>query len=109
MSSPVPPIMTLPKTSDPRKSANETQVGGTHYKDSRIQHWDVAAANNYDYFQGQITKYVDRWKRKNGLQDLEKAAHFLQKYIEVEKDKIVRREALESDAEYSLARRREGA
>jgi hypothetical protein len=35
-----------------------------------------------DYFQAQITKYVMRWDKKNGLQDLEKAQHFLEKYIE---------------------------
>lgn len=62
-------------------SANDTQVGGTHYK-SAIQHWDYVIANDLDYFQGQITKYVTRWKKKNGLPDLLKAQHFLNKYIE---------------------------
>ena len=62
--------------------ANATQVGGTHYN-APIQHWDYVIANDLDYFQGQITKYVTRWKNKNGLQDLYKARHFLDKYIEV--------------------------
>src|SRR5690606_7409665 len=35
------------------------------------------------YFEGQVTKYVSRWRKKNGVQDLEKALHFLQKYLEV--------------------------
>lgn len=65
--------------------ANSRQVGGTHYKDMSIEHWDVVALNGLDYFQGQITKYVMRWRGKNGLQDLDKAGHFLEKYIEVEK------------------------
>lgn len=65
--------------------ANKRQVGGSHYKDMGIEHWDVVALNNLDYFQGQVTKYVMRWRGKNGLQDLEKAKHFLEKYIEVEK------------------------
>jgi hypothetical protein len=56
-------------------------VGGSHYR-AIIQHWDFALANNLDYFQGQITKYVIRWKEKGGIQDLEKAQHFLEKYIE---------------------------
>ena len=60
---------------------NDKQVGGTHYK-SNIQHWDYVIANDLDYFQGQITKYVTRWKKKNGLPDLLKAQHFLEKYIE---------------------------
>lgn len=62
--------------------ANSRQVAGTHYQ-SGIQHWDFVAANNLDYFQGQITKYVVRWKKKNGVDDLLKAQHFLQKYLEV--------------------------
>ena len=67
-------------------SANDKQVDGNHYK-STIQHWDYVIANELDYFQAQITKYVTRWKKKNGIKDLEKAQHFLEKYIEVEKNK----------------------
>lgn len=67
--------------------ANTRQVGGSHYR-KKIQHWDFAAATDMDYFQGQVTKYVSRWRDKNGIQDLEKAMHFLQKYIEVEKEKL---------------------
>jgi hypothetical protein len=63
-------------------SANDKQVAGSHYV-AEIQHWDYVVANDLDYFQGQITKYVTRWKRKNGLVDLKKAQHFLEKYIEV--------------------------
>jgi len=62
--------------------ANARQVGGEHYKNP-IQHWDWVASNDLDYFQGQITKYVARWKLKNGVEDLNKALHFLEKYIEL--------------------------
>ena len=65
-------------------SANDKQVGGTHYaNDSGKQHWDIVAEHDLDYFQGQITKYVMRWKKKGGVQDLKKALHFLEKYIEL--------------------------
>lgn len=64
--------------------ANDKQVGGTHYRSS-IQHWDYVLANDLDYFQAQITKYVTRWKKKGGIADLEKAGHFLEKYIEEQK------------------------
>jgi len=64
-------------------SANEKQVGGTHYQKAAVQHWDIVHMHKLDYFQGQITKYVMRWKDKNGIQDLEKAKHFLEKYIEL--------------------------
>lgn len=67
--------------------ANKYQVGGEHYK-SKIQHWDYVVANDLDYFQAQITKYVTRWRKKAGITDLEKGLHFLEKYIEVEKMKL---------------------
>lgn len=64
-------------------SANERQVGGNHYKGAGEEHWDRVARLKLDYFQGQITKYVERWKLKNGIEDLLKAQHFMQKYIEL--------------------------
>ena len=67
-----------------KPSANERQVGGGHYQQGdSYQHWDIVAEYQLDYFQGQITKYVMRWKKKNGIQDLQKAQHFLDKYIEL--------------------------
>ena len=69
-------------------SANERQVGGQHYAGA-AQHWDMA--NSYfgpGYLAGQVTKYVTRWRKKNGVQDLEKAAHFLQKLREVDWDAL---------------------
>jgi hypothetical protein len=63
-------------------SANERQVGGEHYQ-SQYQHWDfVQRALDGRYLEGAITKYVSRWRKKNGLQDLRKAEHYLQKLIE---------------------------
>ena len=67
---------------------NKKQVGGEHYKGVDQEHWDWVHANELDYFQGQITKYVYRWKSKNGMEDLRKAHHFLEKYIELESEKI---------------------
>ena len=66
--------------------ANERQVGGDHYKIGGEEHWDRVQRLGLDYFQAQITKYVERAWKKNGLQDLEKARHFLDKYIEIHKD-----------------------
>ena len=69
-------------------AANDRQVGGIHYKTGGEEHWDRVDRLGLDYFQGQITKYVERWKRKNGVQDLHKARHFLDKYIELEEKKV---------------------
>jgi hypothetical protein len=71
-----------PKSSQTPDS-NEIQVGGKHYKKCVIQPWDYVIANDLDYFQGSIIKYVTRWKDKGGVEDLRKALHFLEKYIEV--------------------------
>lgn len=69
------------------KGANDTQVGGDHYIKREIQPWDFIAANGLGYFEGNIVKYVTRWKDKGGLRDLEKAAHYLQKLIELQNGK----------------------
>jgi hypothetical protein len=64
--------------------ADDNQVGGTHYKNGgKMQHWTFCWENNYDQFQYCITKYVHRHKSKNGLEDLYKARHHLEKYIEL--------------------------
>ncbi|MDB4312044.1 hypothetical protein N9937_01310 [bacterium] len=64
--------------------ANDTQVGGDHYKlHDGEQHWDRAFRKEYDCFQYIITKWVERWKDKGGVEDLLKAQHALMKYIEL--------------------------
>lgn len=69
-------------------SANDKQVGGDHYKKGGEEHWDRQwRLYGRGYFVGCITKYVERYHEKNGLQDLEKAAHFLEKLMELEKAK----------------------
>jgi hypothetical protein len=65
-------------------AANDRQIGGSHYKTDGLEHWDMVVHFKLDYFQGQITKYVMRWRDKGGIADLEKAQHFLEKYKEVE-------------------------
>jgi hypothetical protein len=67
--------------------ANQTQIGGDHYKEKSIQPWDFIAANSLGYFEGNIVKYVSRWKDKGGVDDLKKARHYLDKLIELE-DKV---------------------
>lgn len=64
--------------------ANKVQVAGNHYK-KPIQVWDYIHRNNLGYLEGNIIKYVSRYKDKNGIEDLEKAKHYLEKLIEEEK------------------------
>jgi len=70
------------KTANAKLSANEKQVGGAHYQKA-IQPWDYIIANELGYLEGNVVKYVSRWKDKGGVQDLKKAQHYLQKLIEV--------------------------
>jgi hypothetical protein len=63
--------------------ANSLQVGGSHYKDKAIQPWDYIASNSLGYLEGNVVKYVSRWREKGGLEDLKKAQHYLTKLIEV--------------------------
>lgn len=65
-------------------SALETQVGGGHYKDMKIQPVEFIHANKIPYIEGCVIKYVCRHRSKNGKQDIEKAIHFLQLLIEQE-------------------------
>lgn len=64
--------------------ANDHQVGGSHYKDRAIQPWDYIIANDLGFLEANVVKYVTRYKAKNGIKDLEKARHYLDKLIEVE-------------------------
>jgi Protein of unknwon function (DUF3310) len=65
---------------------NSRQVGGDHYKGKSVQPWDFIAANGLGFFEGNVVKYVTRWKDKGGVQDLHKARHYLDKLIEVAGD-----------------------
>jgi len=53
-----------------------------------IEMWDYANSHNLDFFEGNIVKYVTRWKEKNGVEDLHKAKQYLDKLIDLvgEKD-----------------------
>ena len=54
------------------------QVGGGHYKQYAIQPAQFALANGLDYAQSNAIKYIVRHKDKNGVQDLDKAIHYIE-------------------------------
>lgn len=70
-------------------SANDKQINGDYYRGA-IQTWDYIVANDLGFLEGNIVKYVTRFRKKNGVQDLEKAQHYLQKLIEVENERLRR-------------------
>jgi hypothetical protein len=60
----------------------QTQVGGTHYKDKKIQPIEYILANNMNYIEGNIVKYITRYKDKNGVEDLVKIKQYIDILIE---------------------------
>ena len=68
-------------------SALEVQPGGDHYKGMAIQPVQFIHANGIPYLEGNVIKYVCRWKKKNGVADLEKAKHYIDLLIELESKK----------------------
>jgi len=65
-------------------SALSIEVGGNHYKDMPIQPIEFIMKNNLNFCVANIIKYCVRYKSKNGLQDLQKARHYLDILIETE-------------------------
>ena len=60
------------------------QEGGDHYSKHTIQPYTFITANNLSFFQGNVIKYVVRYKDKNGIEDLKKIIH----YCELEIDRL---------------------
>lgn len=65
-------------------NALRVQEGGDHYKNLKIQPVEFIHANSLGFIEGCVVKYVSRYKRKNGLEDLKKARHFLDLLIQLE-------------------------
>lgn len=79
----------IPSTPDRR--ANERQIGGDHYtKYGDLQPWDLWLLWNLNGFQATIIKHIVRYRDKLGIEDLEKARHYLDKLIEEERCRLKR-------------------
>ena len=66
------------------QSALQTQVGGSHYKGMPIQHAEFCQRNRLGWCESAAIKYLCRHGRKNGVEDLKKAIHYIQILIELE-------------------------
>ena len=62
------------------------QIGGSHYLMKKIQPIDFILANDLNFCEGSIIKYICRYKEKGGKEDLEKIKHYvdflIQEYYE---------------------------
>lgn len=68
-------------------SALQDQIGGGHYKDMAIQPAEYIYKNDIGFLEGGAIKYLSRWRKKNGIQDLKKAIHMIELLIELEQQK----------------------
>lgn len=66
----------------------QQQIGGDHYRSKSIQPIEFILANGLGFCEGNVVKYVTRWKDKGGLADLKKARHYLDFLIESEEAKM---------------------
>jgi hypothetical protein len=69
--------------------SDDVQIGGEHYRSKSIQQWEAMEAwftprEFIGYLRGNVIKYIGRYPDKNGIEDLRKAKHYLDKLIEME-------------------------
>ncbi len=63
------------------------QPDNSHYAKLKMQPWDYIIANELNFFEGNVVKYVTRWRHKNGLDDLRKARVYIDELIRQEEAK----------------------
>ncbi len=76
--------MAIPHVPYPAPRALDVQVSGDHYRKLKIQPIEFIHANGIPFAEGNVIKYVTRWRDKGGINDLEKAKHFIELLIELE-------------------------
>ena len=57
--------------------SKDIQIGGSHYKDLEIPTIDYILGNQLGYAEGNVVKYVSRWRDKGGIEDLRKAKQYI--------------------------------
>lgn len=62
--------------------ALKKQVGGDHYKSLPIQPIEYILANQLGWCEGNIVKYITRWKTKGGVADIQKVIHYAEMLLE---------------------------
>ena len=80
------------KTNLKEVAIRNNQVGGSHYKNFKIQPIDYIEANDLTYSEGNVIKYIVRHKAKNGKEDILKAIWYLDKILEVQYGDSIQRQ-----------------
>ena len=67
-------------------SAFKKQIGGSHYKDMKIQPSKFINDNKLQFAEGNAIKYICRHAHKGGKEDLKKAVHYIEMIMERDYD-----------------------
>jgi hypothetical protein len=67
--------------------SSKKQVGGNHYLKYKIPPVEFIIKNNIGFVEGNVIKYILRFKEKGGVQDLLKAKHYIELLIDSSKSK----------------------
>jgi hypothetical protein len=70
----------------PYPPKDNNPISPPHYQQGRIQVLDFITDQRFTYLEGNIVKYICRYKTKNGLEDLEKAQYYLNELIKLVAD-----------------------
>ena len=62
----------------------QVQIKGNHYKQFKIQPIEFIHRNNIPFIEGNIIKYICRWRDKGGKDDLLKVKHYVDLLIDLE-------------------------
>ena len=67
-----------------KKEALHKQIGGSHYKDCGIQPVEYIYANQLDFLEGNVIKYITRHRTKgDGEKDIRKVIHYAEMILEM--------------------------
>lgn len=73
------PLTHIIEVNPPQKSPSlEKQIGGDHYKRFAIQPIEFCMMNKLNQCEAEAIKYICRHRFKGGVQDIEKAIHYLE-------------------------------
>ena len=77
-------MLRLFKQSTERGKEDMNEADPDHYSNLPMEPWDFIQQNKLDFFEGNVVKYICRWKNKGGVTDLRKAITYIEKIIEGE-------------------------
>jgi adenine-specific DNA glycosylase len=61
---------------------SKDNINPNHYKQGKIEVIEFILDQKFNYLEGNVVKYLSRYKFKNGIEDLNKAKWYINKLIE---------------------------